>query len=458
MVAHRAQLTLGFDPVEPVEPRQVPRWGFWTLNVASDAGRLQQRIYRLDQLPFVLAHCRRDRDTYMSQGLFARPTRRAIHLLAATHAQVDLDTYNVDRLRSLTADQLGGLVRLYCRDEGIPQPSAIISSGRGLYLKWYWQHAIPRAAAGRAVAVNRALAARFNELGADPRAIDMSRILRVIGTVNSKSGEVVRLLHLEQSPSADVLTYDFDCFADDVLPHTLEQIRGYRDAAQARKTELRIRSHEKVRRAAAQQARGVQRVFCREDWHWGVLEDIRTIVEKRWPKGVPEGWRDTIGHLGACQLGMVVPEHVLWPEIQAWARILLPTDYVSNDLAGHASSLLDRARRAANGERTIVAGRERSPIWTYSKTRLIEMLQVEPAEERILTRLITDDEKRRRDREATTAARRAAGVQERTVYEARAAHRRRRVVELRAVGRSWRAIGAELGISHGEAQRLAKTA
>ena len=57
---------------------------------------------------------------------------------------------------------------------------------------------LPRAAAGRAVAVNKALVRRFAAFGADPAAVDMSRILRVVGTTNTKSGERAEILWLNE--------------------------------------------------------------------------------------------------------------------------------------------------------------------------------------------------------------------------------------------------------------------
>ena len=203
-------------------------WPFFTINFCGDSGRLHQRPFRAAQLVPVLTdiiagRLYGGRDTYMSQAFFSKPQRRALHLLLATHALVDLDVYNASSLRGLTPDQLAGLVRIHARDEGIPQPSVVIFSGRGLYLKWYWRHPIPRAAAGRAVAVNRALVARFAAFGADPSAVDMARILRVISTVNTKSGARVRILDLAEV-DGEPLRYDFDLFADEVLTYSLEQI------------------------------------------------------------------------------------------------------------------------------------------------------------------------------------------------------------------------------------------
>jgi len=449
------QLSLGFE--NPVEPRRLPKWGWWTLNRKMAGGRLSQKAYSLENLEFVLRHCRRDVDTYMSQAFFAAPCRRAIHLSAATHAYVDLDIYNAENLRGLSVEQVTQLVLLACRDDGLPYPSAILGSGRGLYLKYFWSVPIPRAAAGRAVAVNRALMRLFGEFGADPASVDMSRILRVVGTVNSKSGEVVRVLWLNER-EGEVVKYDFDDFANEVLPYSLEQIREFRSAAETRRAEVRLLSQERARRqqqrAVEERRRGNQRAFCPEDWHWGVLEDIRWLAEHRYPGGrVPPGERDTFGFLGACQLARVIPARQLWYETQSWARLLLPSGFVDGDLHRQCSSLLHRA--TADAMRVAGEGAKGS-VYTYTKARLIEMLRITPEEMRHMTRLIDDEEKRRRHTEAAAAQRRSAGAKPRREYEDDAQARAAQAATLRAQGLTWQAVAHLMGLkSRQAAEQLA---
>jgi hypothetical protein len=420
---------------------------------------MHQRAFRLHQLDCVLRNVRKDLDTYMSQGFFAAPCRRAVHLAWLTHAYVDLDLYKLPLVPNV--GEAGIMLRMFCRDEGIPEPSLIVFSGRGIYLKWCWSSPIPRAAAGRAVAVNRALVRRFSEWGSDPAAVDVSRLLRVVGTTNSKSGE--RAVVLWQAEKDGVrLTYDFDLFADEILPYSLEQIREFRAASEKRQAEVRILSHERARRRAQdcvnERRKGNARAFVPEDWHWGTLEDIRTLAMMRHGSAVPRGEAagaigvDLFGHLGACQLARVIPSGQLWPEIQAWSRIILPSDYVHGEYTRHCSTLLTNARRAAAGETVVYKGRQFTPVYSYRAATMIDMLQITPDEMRYMTRLIDRDEKRRRDREAWRGAHTS---QSRGDYEAVAKARRSRVIALREQGMTWRAVGVELGIAESEARRLA---
>jgi hypothetical protein len=443
---------------DPLEPRVLPRggWPFWTLNIMRAGGRMEQHPYRLHQMDFVLRQVRGDIDTYMSQALFSAPCRRALHLAWLTHAYVDLDLYKLPTPPNPGA--AGIMLRLFCDDEGIPQPSLIVSSGRGIYLKWCWSTPLPRAAAGRAVAVNRALVKRFEAWGADPSAVDVSRVLRVVGTTNTKSGTRAEILWQAERDS-DVLTYDFEQFADEVLPFTLEEVRGFRDAAQQRQAQFHVLSQERQRRRVrteAEEARkGGRRAFIPEDWHWGVLEDLRTLAALRSADGlVQPGQRDLFGHIGACSLANVIPAGQLWHEIQAWSRIILPAEYAGNeDFRQHSSTLLRNAQRAAQGKTVTFHGRAFSPIYTYRAATIIDRLRITPDEMRHMTRLIDADEKRRRDREATRTQRRAAGVQDRAAYEAAAAERANEARVLIGQLGSIRAVAERLGISYEAAKK-----
>src|SRR3954463_388963 len=118
---------------------------------------------------------------------------------------------------------------------------------------------------------NRALVTRFADFGADPAAVDVSRILRVIGTRNSKSGEVVRLLHQEYQGGIP-LTYDFDAFADGILPRPIKRTSKSWPGVADWQTAGRSLYPEHSPSASA--TSGTRRRFSREDWHWGILEDI----------------------------------------------------------------------------------------------------------------------------------------------------------------------------------------
>lgn len=391
---------------DTLEPRQTPKWGFWTLNTARSGERMQQRSYMVDQMPFVLANIDKDVDSYMSQAFFRQRNRRALNVEYVTHSYVDLDTYNCPHLAGFTRDQILYKLLAYCDDEGIPVPSYIVFSGRGIYLKWAWKHCLPRKAVGRLVAVNKCLVGKFSYFGADPKAVDVSRILRVIGTTNSKSGERAKIIY-ENKVGGETVTYDFDLFADEVLPYTRAQIQEWRKEKAKRKpkfSQAQILSfqkyHSRNARAAGEEgvrAAGVEAFWY--DWHWNVVEDLRRLAALRYPNGtVPEGKRDLFGHLMSCQLAHVIQQN-LYQELVTYCGLILPKSYVNQDLRHHASSLLERHKLAQKGQKVEFNGKKYSPVYTYKKSTMIDLLEIKPDEMRQMSALIDTTEKYRRNNE-----------------------------------------------------------
>ena len=76
---------------------------------------------------------------------------------------------------SRTPEEVSLSVRTFLHDEGIPAASLIVSSGRGLYLKWLFETPIPQSALPRWNAVQCELVERLQGFGADPMAKDASR-------------------------------------------------------------------------------------------------------------------------------------------------------------------------------------------------------------------------------------------------------------------------------------------
>ena len=102
----------------------------------------------------------------------------------------------------------------------IPSPNFVVYTGRGIHLYWLIDR-VPFSALPRWQACQRHL---VKLLDADKMSADATRVLRVIGTTNSKTGSQVR---------AEMLTpkrYDFDWLADQVLPVTRAEIRDLRAA------------------------------------------------------------------------------------------------------------------------------------------------------------------------------------------------------------------------------------
>lgn len=77
--------------------------------------------------------------------------------------------------------------------KSIPMPNFMIDSGRGLYLIWRIK-AVPAQALPLWKAIEEYLYNNLKILGADRKALDPTRILRVAGTINTNSNTRVQII------------------------------------------------------------------------------------------------------------------------------------------------------------------------------------------------------------------------------------------------------------------------
>ena len=128
-------------------------------------------------------------DVYISMSTFYKPMRRIETIKELTCNFIDLDTYNT----KFTKTQILMNLEENYFNKIIPRPSLIIDSGRGLSLAWLIER-VPYMALPLWKAIQEYLYSQLKEFGADRKALDATRILRVPGSINSKSGTRVKIL------------------------------------------------------------------------------------------------------------------------------------------------------------------------------------------------------------------------------------------------------------------------
>ncbi|MGU8578195.1 DNA-binding response regulator [Clostridium perfringens] len=130
-----------------------------------------------------------DENIYITLNTFYKPCRRLENIKELNTLFIDLDYYKTGK----TKDQvLMDLEKNYF-NQSIPIPNYVIDSGRGMYLIWII-NAVPSKALPLWKAVQEYLYNQLKFFGADRQALDATRILRVPGSINSKSKTVVNIL------------------------------------------------------------------------------------------------------------------------------------------------------------------------------------------------------------------------------------------------------------------------
>jgi hypothetical protein len=414
------------------------RNGFFSLLV-QHSDRKRQSSHRLSTMPVVLNLIAHDRDTWISQAEFLRPNRRIVNLARIGLLFADLDTYRQSWATGRTPDGLANAVLHYCSQEGIPPPSLMIFSGRGIQAKWLLNGTIPRQALPRWNACQRFLIDRLAELGADPAAKDASRVLRLVNTVNTKSGNVCRVIHVMPGPDGEPTRYDFEYLAEMLLPTARWAIEQQR----------RDRLQRPPKLLTGEKRLGL-RSFSGRQLAWDRLDDLRKLAELR--GGVREGERmlHLFWRINFLLLSGATHSGAMYHEAAALANELDPSwNYRSKELM----TLYAKAKAYEAGEKVSFGGKELTPLYTPKNDTLINLFHITPHEQAGLRTIINSDIGRERDRKRQEANRRAAGAMERKAYLDDVQAKRAQAQELSRNGLSVRGIAERMGISRSSASR-----
>ena len=412
---------------EPSRYLDTTRYGFFSVLHSPRASAKKQNSYPLNRLAWVIEHIDPTRDCWISQAEFIRPNRRVVNLARIGLCFVDLDTYRTD-LEWMTPEGLCFALLDYCHSEGIPQPSIVIFSGRGLQVKWLYDKTIPRQALPRWNACQRVLVEKLSRFGSDPAAKDASRVLRLVNTVNTKSGEICRVIHASDH------RYDFEYLAESLLPVRRDEIR-------LPKQRMRAVTGGWVGNLKPLQSNGLA---------WDRLEDLRKLVLMR--GGIKEGERMLHLHwqLNFLLLSGATNANLMYHEARSLAREMDP--YWSYQ-KGELSTLYQKAKSYNAGEKVEFSGRTYPALYTPKNDTLINLFRIIDDEQEQLKTIITPamalDRRRERDRKRDEERRRTAGAVTRDEYISRTKKigLREQVLQLQEKGFSQRKIAKEIGIS-----------
>ncbi|WP_199770402.1 helix-turn-helix domain-containing protein [Aeromonas sp. ASNIH3] len=310
----------------------------------------------------------------------------------------------------------------------------LIFSGRGLQAKWLLDRPVPRQALPRWNACQKYLIDRLMPVGADVAAKDASRVLRVIETVNTKSGEVCRVVHVETGADGQPVRYGFEYLAETLLPVARWEIEQQREARAERRQQLKL-----LPGAKTDNLRG----FSGRQLAWHRLEDLRKLATLR--GGVQEGERmqHLFWRLNFLLLSGATHSGQMYHEAKALARELAP-DWQQN--SKELMTLYAKAKAYEAGEKITFGGREYAPLYTPRNDTLINLFQITDDEQRELRTIISKGMAATRHKERETARRRAAGAVDRETYLEAANAKQAEARALREQGMTQQQIAEKMGV------------
>lgn len=308
-------------------------------------------------------------DTFISPNSFYIPKRANdnIRQFRALYLDLDLEDHSKTEARFLISMKIAkGL---------IPKPTMIVDSGRGLHLYWRIEHA-PKQAAYTWQELEDYLYKQLKPLGADIKATDSARVLRLPNTINSRNGATCEVLE------------------DNDIKYSMYDLRE--------KYLHYVKKDKQEPKQKKQNNQKVKHLFNSYTLHLARAEDIQTITRLRNYKII--GYRNSIIHLYSYWKGIYIRDsEALYNEVQDFndkiAAPLKDTEVKaivrSTTKAIEAFISYEQGIRSGEDKRVSKAMRERGGYW-YTNDRLIEMLDITAAEQRHLKTIIGSKEKNSR--------------------------------------------------------------
>lgn len=358
-------------------------------------------------------------DTFITPNSFYIPIRSNENIRHFRALYIDLDLDYHSKTEAFYE------VYLKAAKGEIPKPSMIVDSGRGLHLYWRIDHA-PKGAAYTWQELEDYLYKQLKNLGADFRATDSARVMRLPSTINSRNGGECVVLE------------------DNDIRYSMYELRE--------KYLNYIKKDKPKAKAEVKKSKGkVNNIFSSYRLHITRANDLEQIVRSRSYK--VKGYRNSLVHCYCYWKGIYIRDPKTLLEVvedfnNSFTYPLKDTEVraivKSTTKAVESFISYEQGIRSGEDKRVSKAMRSRGGYW-YTNETLINMLDITEAEQRELKTIIGTKEKYRRNNEARRKARR--NEQGLTSREQSKVNNIAAVKELAEQGLNQLEISKELGLS-----------
>ena len=367
-------------------------------------------------------------DFFITPNTFFKPQRQVNNIRQFRALFMDLDTGEDDK-------QFAAYKVFELADEGlIPKPTMIVDSGRGIHVYWRIKNA-PYQALNTWQELQDLFYTKLKTLGADIRATDGARVLRLPSSINSRNNVECRVM-----------------WQDDKLEYSMYDLREEYLNEKYKKSIARInRTDRKV---------VVNAFFNSYSLHMARAEDLETLVKLR--NGNMNGSRNMALHCYAYWKGIYIRDIEKLTEIVEEFNNCFTKPLKDSEVRAVLRCIpkaIDKFLEYEQGIRTgsdkrITKGmRDKGGYW-YKNETLIERLDITEQEQRKLKTIIGTRVKYDRKNEKRNKARRnEEGL---TPKQVELKELKIKVLELRDQGLSMHQIANKLNINKTKVVRLTK--
>jgi len=314
-------------------------------------------------------------DLFISPNTFYIPKRATKNIRQFRALYIDIDLK-----QGLTVNDVLQEVYYQVVFEKIPEPSMIVNSGRGIHLYWRIENA-PYAAIDTWQQLEDYLFEQLKHIGADARATDASRVLRIPGTINSRVGKKCEIIKV-----------------NDDLQYSMYDLREkYLNWGKKKKQTKKVKTTSS----------NVVNLFNSYTLHMARLQDIEKLLEMR--KYDVKGYRNMFIHLYAYWAGIYIrDEEQLKEEVYKLnEKFKEPLKKSEVDAVLRCiPKAIEAFREWAHSDRKISSTEKKRYGYWYTNATLIERLGISEEEQRHLKTIISKEEKYKRKNEKRNKNRR----------------------------------------------------
>lgn len=347
-----------------------------------------------------------EEDVYFSINSFWNTKRTEANIRHLNAFVIDYDYYKIAEYADLSAAEM---YQQHIRPSLVIDPTFVIDSGRGLYCIFCIDHA-PYACTGLYKAIYSKLVESQERFGADPKVMLTTQVIRVPGSINSRSGRTVAVLEAKDQ------RYTLSELAHQFLPYTRQQVRDYK------------REKAKAAFGQAKKAAAGKRKANRYQSELAELEsDLIALISMRNDVGITVGYREVLLYLYWERAAKTKMEEESITKKILWLNSLFTMPLTEKEA-------LSRCRPAQNYR--FVTGRE----------KMVRKLGVSEEEQRRLKYLVT---RKRRNSLRQAKSRKKACVQRRGRTSAQEVRYKRRCALLKGLsqGLNLQDLAESLGVT-----------
>ena len=287
---------------------------------------------------------------YISLNTFYSTYRRLEFLKELNCLFIDLDYYKT----GFNKDQILMDLEENYFNKNIPIPNRIIDSGRGLYLIWKIE-TVPSQALPLWKAIEEYLYSALKPFGADRQALDPTRVLRVVGSINSKSKSEVKVLD----------EYNYIYTLREIQSEFLPDLEERKAKTKGRKKKVRYIHDER-------------------NLYLARIHDITKLCELR-----------DYDLKGSRELILFLYRYYLCYFLEDMEKALNDTLELNSMFRLPLSP--NEVKRATRSAEKVFLNKNKD--YRYKNTTLLDLLEISESEERFMTTIISNKEYKRRNNE-----------------------------------------------------------